>query len=869
MVHPEGYRKKMINLSRTVWFLVLMNFYLVSSSINKRCVLSTSSNLEGVTQPGDVMFGFVVPLHLEWVYQEVSFTTRPPKIPCTTFHIDSYQQIQALIFAVEEINNNPNLLPNTTLGFQVYDSCDVLQYDLEGALQILTGSNTAIANYRCLENIPDSVLIGAALSSNSVLLAHVLGLFRYPQISHFATSSLLSDRIQFPSFFRTVPSDTFQSQGLAQLVLHFGWTWVGLLASDNDYGQLGIQRVKQELIKAGSCVAFSEYILLGRPDRNAPHVVKTIKDSTAKVVVVFSSGFDLLPVLDEMLRQDVTGKTFIASEGWSTTALQAIGKFSKLLFGTVGLAIYSGNIPGLKEYLNNIHPETSPGEKLVKVFWEKTFSCQFSTNINTTDNNVTPAKWCTGGEDLNAIQNVYNDMSNLRIAYNIYVAIHVVAKALEDFRICGEKNECHVDFWNFKPWQLVSYLKNVRVTLNSGREIYFNDNGDQPAVYDIVNWQLSPEGSIQQVKIGSYDTTVPTGHTFSINANSTLWSTVDRQAPHSVCSENCPHGFRKASRKGQPVCCYECVSCPPGEISNQTDSLNCFRCPWDQWPNPQKSRCLPKPVEYLSYDDPMGVTLAAVSTFSSVLPISILKLFVQHKSTPIIKANNYFLSCLLLLSLTLCFICPLAFIGFPQPEKCFLRQTTFGLVFALCVSCILAKTVMVVFAFMATKPGNNLRKWSSPRVSYLIIFTCAVLQIIICVCWLSHSPPFPQYNILSKPGLIIVECNEGSPIAFWTMLGYLFLLATVSFIVAFLARRLPDSFNEAQFITFSMMAFLSVWISYIPASLSAQGKYTVAMEIFAILASSWALVICMFLPKCFIILFKPNMNSRKHLMRRD
>ncbi|CAJ0940693.1 unnamed protein product [Ranitomeya imitator] len=151
-------------------------------------------------------------------------------------------------------------------------------------------------------------------------------------------------------------------------------------------------------------------------------------------------------------------------------------------------------------------------------------------------------------------------------------------------------------------------------------------------------------------------------------------------------------------------------------------------------------------------------------------------------------------------------------------------------------------------------------------MSYFIIFSCFFIQFIFCIAWLSLTPPFPQYSFQVQ-SIIIAECNEGSAIAFWTMLGYLFLLATISFVVAFLARRLPDTFNEAQFITFSMMAFLSVWISYIPASLSAQGKYTVAMEIFAILSSSWALILCMFLPKCFILLFRPDKNTRKYLMK--
>uniref|UniRef100_A0A8C5MGU0 G-protein coupled receptors family 3 profile domain-containing protein n=1 Tax=Leptobrachium leishanense TaxID=445787 RepID=A0A8C5MGU0_9ANUR len=315
-----------------------------------------------------------------------------------------------------------------------------------------------------------------------------------------------------------------------------------------------------------------------------------------------------------------------------------------------------------------------------------------------------------------------------------------------------------------------------------------------------------------------------------------------------------------------PVCCFECVSCPLGEISNMTDSLDCIKCPWDKWPNIQKDKCHPKNREFLSFEDPLGSTIATISVFSSSLPLSILGLFICYKNTPIVRANNFFLSCLLLISMSLCFLSSLAFIGYPQPEKCLLRQVTFGTVFTLCVSCILAKTFMVVFAFMATKPGSRLRQWASPRVSYTIVALSSFLQLVLCIFWISLAPPFPEDNIESQPGIIIVECNEGSPTAFWCMLGYLGLLATISFIVAFLARRLPDSFNEAKFITFSMLAFLSVWVSYIPASLSSSGKYTVAMEVFAILSSTWALVICMFAPKCFIILFRPDMNSKEHLM---
>ncbi|XP_040272430.1 vomeronasal type-2 receptor 26-like [Bufo bufo] len=414
--------------------------------------------------------------------------------------------------------------------------------------------------------------------------------------------------------------------------------------------------------------------------------------------------------------------------------------------------------------------------------------------------------------------------------------------------------------------QLTYYIRKIRIMLNIGKEIYFDENGDLPTVYRVVNWQMNLDGTVVQVKIGSFTTS---DKAMTFNSSLIVWPTGEQQVPRSVCSESCHLGFRKSAIQGRPSCCFECVPCLQGEISNQTDSFNCFRCPWDQWPNQEKSSCIVKPFEFLSYEDVLGATLAAFSLISSIVPLLILRLFIKHRKTPIVKASNYSLSCLLLVSLCLCFLCSLGFIGYPEHKKCLLRQASFGLVFSLCVGCILAKTIMVVFAFMATRPGSSLRKWTTFRVSYSIIVLFCMLQFILCVAWLSIAPPYGQYNTNIKPELIIIDCNEGSSIAFWTMLGYLFLLATISFIVAFLARRLPDSFNEAQFITFSMLAFLSVWVSYIPASLSAQGKYTVAMEIFAILASSWALVICMFLPKCFFILFRPETNSKGNIMRKN
>ncbi|XP_078524869.1 vomeronasal type-2 receptor 26-like [Lissotriton helveticus] len=792
----------------------------------------------------------------------------------------NYQWLQAMVFAIEEINRNPDILPNVTLGFRIYDSCLIRQRALEGTFWVLTGMGKLAPNYRCLMNNVLAGIVGDAGSSCSIAMSRVLTLYRLPQISYFSSSPLLSDRIQFPSFFRTVPSDDFQSRGLAQLLVHFGWTWVGLVAEDNDYGQQGVQILQEEIIKAGLCVAFSESIFTSRPDKNAFHIVQVIKESTANAIVIFASDAEFTPVADEIVKQNVIDKVWIASESWSTSPLISAEKYSNIFTGTIGFAIHSEEMLGFKEHLNKVHPLQSPSDITVNIFWENAFGCKWlkEKHLSGSSKNETPE--CTGTEKLDHIQIGFNDVNNLRVAYNVYTAVYAIASALQDLMLCRQgQGPSHL---------LLPFVKKVKFHNKVGAEIFFDENGNIPAQYDIMNWQFDTMGTVKYVKVGSYESGatmekgwssgMDVGVKIASQANaikSAVFLTIHdfinevkqiKKVPISVCSPSCSPGFRKLALEGEPVCCFECIRCPQGEISNQTDSAECYKCGWDSWPNVKKDTCVAKIIEYLSYEEPLGATLMTICIFWSLFTFVILGLFKHYRNTPIVKANNRSLSYLLLLSLSLCFLCSLAFIGYPTTVKCLLRQVAFGITFAFCVSCILAKTIMVVSAFKATKPNSDLMKCIGPHFSYIVIFVLTFIQVILCAIWLFLSPPFSAYNTIIKPEMIVVECNEGSPLAFWCMLGYLGALASTSFILAFLARKLPDSFNEAQFITFSMLAFLSVWLSFIPAYLSTKGKYMVAMEIFAMLSSTFALVSCIFFPKCYIILFRPDNNSKEHLM---
>ncbi|XP_074158769.1 vomeronasal type-2 receptor 26-like [Sminthopsis crassicaudata] len=428
-------------------------------------------------------------------------------------------------------------------------------------------------------------------------------------------------------------------------------------------------------------------------------------------------------------------------------------------------------------------------------------------------------------------------------SYTVYTAVYAVAWALHEMFLVRSEMEFNIDGDNrvFPPWKVHPFLKNIQFNNSAGNLVVLDKKRNFVANYDILNYMTFSNGTEVLIK-----------------------------PPQSRCTEVCGAGFQKKAQEGCPVCCFNCDPCLERHISNQTDADQCVQCPEDQYPNQERNQCLPKVVTFLDYEDPMGMALASLAACLSLLTALVLWVFVRHKNTPIVRANNRDLSYILLISLFFCFLCSLLFIGSPTAAHCLLRQTTFGVMFTVAVSSILAKTIIVVLAFRATRPGSRSRKWMGSRAPIYFVLFCTMIQVMLCAIWLLLSPPFPEADTHSNYEHIILGCNEGSLIAFSFVLScnelsYMGVLALASFTVAFFVRNLPDTFNEAKFITFSMLVFCSVWISFLPTYQSTKGKMMVAVEIFSILSSSTGLLACIFIPKCYVILLQPHRNTKKSL----
>uniref|UniRef100_A0AAY4AJD0 G-protein coupled receptor family C group 6 member A n=1 Tax=Denticeps clupeoides TaxID=299321 RepID=A0AAY4AJD0_9TELE len=770
-----------------------------------------TSLVAAASAPGDIIIGGLFPIHNGVTKSSGPLLETPTSL--------------AMIQAVEEANSSSMLGQlGIKLGYEIYDTCSDVSTALRATAKFMEETLDCEAGNRTSgSRQPTMAVIGASSSEVSIAVARQLSLQLIPQISYSSTATILSDKLRFPTFMRTVPSDLYQTRAMVRLVKDSGWNWVGIIINEGDYGRSAQEMLSSEAAANGICVAFKEVLpdSVTDPSFNSS-VARTIniihRNPKVKAIISFAKPTYMKHLFKALEQTDAGRRVWIASDIWSTSGRDLHEINFETIGQVVGVTFIAGDSGPVTRYLEQL----DVCNKTKRNYPFLTELCQL---VNGTV----------------ATQELINSIRKDTV-FSLQMAVSTVLYAVAD--LYSQRKNC-TTCDPPQPWQLLAIMNKTTFEYE-GAEFNFDENGDLNLGYHVSIWKTSREEIDWENVVATYDQKkdiIKQGSTDDVI---------------SKCSNSCAPGQFKKSAEGQHICCYDCVSCPQNQYSNVSDMDLCFTCSEKEWSEPRSSACKPKTVEYFDWIDGFAIFLVTLAALGILIVLLVSILFLCYRHTPVVKASGGPLCQVILFSLLGSFTSAICFVGRPGHMQCKMRQVLFGLSFTLCVSCILVKSLKILLAFhFNPEVKAMLRRLYKPHV---IVCTSVGIQVLICVLWLVLKTPYCEDKPESK--IILVQCVEGSDVAFGVMLGYIGILALVCFGFAFKSRKLPTNYNEAKFITFGMLIYIISWVIFIPTYVNTSGKYQSAVEMVVILISTYGIVGCHFMSKCYLILFKKESNTK-------
>ena len=790
---------------------------------------------------------------------------------------------EAMMFAIEQINNDSSILPGVTLGYDIRDYCEKISIAVKETYEFVrdrdldrlcenNSSHSGIVNETssCCSDLtksfggdvspPIALVIGPYDSASAVQIGSLLNVENIPIISFAATSDELSSN-QYRYFIRTVPPDSQQARVQADLFERFNWTYVGTVALDDSYGRFGVSALENESYNRKTfCLAFSEFIPRLRSAEKMPQIVSRIKEqSDVQVIVVWAFGSYARLFFEEAYNQPLGIRTWILGDATTTQDSGMLGPYFSLLDGALGVQPQGYRDEALFKHLTSLTPTmTRSRNPWWKEYWQKFRNCSVDI-ANETDPNCLDVPLSR------------EEAEKMFDPYLVYLtdALYSAAHALDKMFKCVDKEgllpggACPQTKPSVRGSDILLYLRNVSFEGKTGI-VEFNEQGDpKDSSFQIVNVNVRAKGLQNKFLVGSWNS--EQHQRLRLNDSAIKWvSGTQSNVPVSVCSQMCPPGTRKEMTS---PCCWKCVTCPGGTVSKEPGSTHCTECPERQKPNDAKTECVPLPVKNLQLSDAAGVFLVCVTSLGICVTGAALVVFIKYRETAIVKASNRQLSFVLLVAIFASFTLALLSIAEPTDFICRVVQCSRYLIYTTFVSILWLKSVRIFVLFQFDDTDMPLQSYIS-KFKYQVALVAIVnsVDLVLLTAWFATDPPFKSEKILPTR-YIFYACEPygASPgkAIYFTLTCYVLLLSLLSSFYAFKVRKLPDNFNEARFIGFSLYIILLSALCYYSVEFSVQdGWYVAVIACTTTLVDSFGLLGCMYAPKIFNILFHPERNSK-------
>lgn len=359
---------------------------------------------------------------------------------------------------------------------------------------------------------------------------------------------------------------------------------------------------------------------------------------------------------------------------------------------------------------------------------------------------------------------------------------------------------------------------------------------------------------------------IGTWHTIlELNFNELTFYTDQKQrsrVPMSSCFEKCqPNEIRIIPSDGDK-CCWSCQPCP--QFQYKATENRCKECPNGTVPTLNQTMCLFIPEEVVSVLSVYGLVCTCIAIAGTASTVFILVIFIRHHHTPIVKASGRELSYAIIVGLFLCFAVTPLTLWPPSDAVCGCQRFLAGFCFTVVYAAILTKTNRIARIFKSGRRTIRRPHFISPK-SQLVICACiASVQLVLVGLWLYAYPP-ERINIYPSRKDNIAVCKETVTNRYFLAYAYPILLCVVCTIYAYKTRKMPEAFNESHYIGAAVYTTCVVWLAFVPVYIVSKESTSIRVTSVCISTSLTAFVcqLCLFWPKVYIILFKPDKNIRQ------
>ncbi|XP_031239940.1 vomeronasal type-2 receptor 26-like [Mastomys coucha] len=536
------------------------------------CVYLTKSASSGYYQDADFVIGGLFSLRETAGDIEHRLDFKYTVDPLDVVYADltkHYQHILAMVFAIEKINKDPNILFNMSLGFYLFNVDFIEMKAVESSMALLSGESPPIPNYSCRPEKTDKLVavIGGISTGISTQISRVLSLYNVPQISYAPFDQSLGTRVQLQSPYQFPVHTTALYQGIIQLLLYFTWVWVGLVVPDDMRGELFLRDITEKMTNHGLCVALAEKI----PEFSATDTVNPShfmeKVTMTRVIVAFGDTHDFMIIVYLIIFYAPFGNVWITTSDWDITILPIEQNLIYTYFGGgLSFSFHMDEILGFKDFLRSVQPRKYPHDIFIQDVWSILFECPYFDQHGNRE-----LSQCEPNGSLSTRPLHLWDMKTSPSSYKVHAAVYAIAQAVhEELSLRVEVHSFDKSvLWAPLPWKLHPFLQRGQLGRSSNEGNVANKQVSATKL-DIFNYQSLQGGTKAQVKVGEFVFESHSVQHFSLNEELITWGEHHNQTPFSVCSQSCPLGFRKTPVEGKPFCCFDCILCPDGEIANKT-----------------------------------------------------------------------------------------------------------------------------------------------------------------------------------------------------------------------------------------------------------------------------------------------------------